>query len=78
MQSYLENGDVIVTYSAYTKAYTTILYYNKALYGLKTDGTFGKLSAYSLSVGASGLLQDYLDTLTAYNSFLVFRPKLLG
>ena len=74
----LEDGDIILTYSSFLQEYRAVIYFNNRIYGLNPNGTFGKLNLPSLSTGSSGTLQDYLDTLTAYNAFLVFRPALIG
>ncbi len=76
MSTYIEDGDVIVTYSEYRKKYECCMYLGGELYGLRSDGTFGMLTVSSMSAGTS--LQDYLDTLTAYNSFIVLRPSQTG
>lgn len=78
MAANLEDGDIIVTYSSFLKEYRAVIFCGSAIYGITPDGTFGSLDLTALSAGASGSLQDYLDTLTAYNAFLVFRPALLG
>ena len=78
MEHNLEDGDIIVTYSSFLKEYSAVIYSAGNLYGILADGTFGRLDTAVMSSGAKGTLQDYLDTLTAYNDFLVLRPALLG
>ncbi len=76
MEQYLSNGDVIVTYSEYYKRFDCRIYYSGSIYGLHSDGTFGQIEP--LEICSGGKVQDYLDTLTAYNAFVILRPSLAG
>ncbi len=72
----LEDGDIILSYTGFGGgAYRTLLYFEGEVYGLNAVGCFGKLPASGLSSGRD--LQSFLDTLTAYNLFMVLRPALL-
>ena len=72
LEKYLADGDIIITYSEFYKRYDCRLYYAGALYGTDKAGVFGQIEP--LAVCSGGRIQDYLDTLTAYNAFVILRP----
>jgi len=77
LENNLENGDIICAFTQNTgKTYWAFIYYDHNLYSFWNNALFSKVNPWDRCSGTS--LQDLLDTLTAYNMFVVLRPKLAG
>ena len=74
----LEDGDIICTYTTFGGFYNAYIYYNRELYGLDASGALVKIDPATAAISSGTTLTDYLDTLTAYNRFLILRPALVG